>query len=65
MQEKAGEFNLTVGLCESMVGKKVEVKKFTGKFHSAIHGDRPSDLDMICDGCGKRFGTHVGFDCRP
>ena len=39
--------------------------KFTGKFHSAKYGDRPSDLDMICDGCGKRFGTHVGFDCRP
>lgn len=39
--------------------------KFTGKFHSAKHGDRPSDLDMICDGCGRRFGHHVGFDCRP
>lgn len=39
--------------------------KFTGKFHSAKYGDRPSDLDMICDGCGKRFGHHVGFDCRP
>ena len=39
--------------------------KFTGKFHSAKHGDRPSDLDMICDGCGKRFGRHIGFDCRP
>ena len=39
--------------------------KFTGKFHSAKYGNRPSDLDMICDGCGKLFGHHVGFDCRP
>jgi len=20
---------------------------------------------VMCDGCGKRFGHHVGFDCRP
>lgn len=41
------------------------IAKFTGKFHSAKHGDRPESVDMICDGCGRRFGTHVGFDCRP
>lgn len=41
------------------------VAKFTGKFHSAKHGNQPISLDMVCDGCGKRFGHHVGFDCRP
>lgn len=54
----AGE---AIGLVVSVTKKQV----YTGKFHSAKHGDKPSDLDMICDGCGKRFGTHVGFDCRP
>ena len=39
--------------------------KFTGKFHSAKHGNQPISLDMVCDGCGKRLGHHVGFECRP
>ena len=58
-----------IGLLVSPITAKQEPEpvaaKFTGKFHSAKHGDRPRDLDMICDGCGKRFGHHVGFDCRP
>ena len=58
-----------LGLLVSPITEKQEPElvaaKFTGKFHSAKHGDRPSDLDMICDGCGKRFGHHVGFECRP
>lgn len=64
--ELAGE---SLGLKVSPITAKQEPElvttKFTGRFHSAKHGDRPEDLDMICDGCGKRFGTHVGFDCRP
>ena len=64
--ELAGE---ALGLLVSPITAKQEPElvaaKFTGKFHSAKHGDRPSDLDMICDGCGKRFGHHVGFECRP
>ena len=54
-----------LGLVLSVVEPELVTTKFTGKFHSAKYGDRPSDLDMICDGCGKRFGYHVGFDCRP
>ena len=58
-----------IGLIVSPITEKQEpelvVTRFTGKFHSAKHGDKPSSLDAICDGCGKRFGTHVGFDCRP
>ncbi|MGL4756077.1 MAG: hypothetical protein ACRCXB_27300 [Aeromonadaceae bacterium] len=50
-----------IGLVVSIAAKPV----YTGKFHSEKHGDKPSSLDAICDGCGKRFGTHVGFDCRP
>lgn len=62
----AGE---ALGLLVSPITAKQEPEpvavKFTGTFHSAKHGDQPSDLDMICDGCGKRFGHHLGFDCRP
>ena len=54
-----------LGLVLSVADAAPVATKFTGKFHSAKHGDRPSDLDMICDGCGRRFGHHVGFDCRP
>ena len=58
-----------IGLIVSPITEKQEpelvITRFTGKFHSTKHGDRPSSLDAICDGCGKRFGTHVGFDCRP
>lgn len=54
-----------LGLVLSVAEPELVTTKFTGKFHSAKYGDRPSDLDMICDGCGKRFGHHVGFDCRP
>lgn len=64
--ELAGE---ALGLLVSPITEKQEpglvAAKFTGKFHSAKHGDQPSSLDMICDGCGKRFGLHVGFACRP
>ena len=58
----AGE---ALGLVLGVADAAPVATKFTGKFHSAKHGDRPSDLDMICDGCGRRFGHHVGFDCRP
>lgn len=64
--ELAGEAH---GLLVTPITTKQEpelvITRFTGKFHSTKHGDRPSSLDAICDGCGKRFGTHVGFDCRP
>lgn len=56
--ELAGE---EIGLMLSVSAKPV----YTGRFHSAKHGDKPVNLDAICDGCGKRFCTHVGFDCRP
>ena len=56
--ELAGE---EIGLVLSVSAKPV----YTGRFHSARHGDKPVNLDAICDGCGKRFGTHVGFDCGP
>ena len=64
--EIAGE---ALGLLVSPITEKQEpglvITRFTGKFHSTKHGDKPSSLDAICDGCGKRFGAHVGFDCRP
>ena len=64
--EIAGE---ALGLLVSPINAKKEpemvITRFTGKFHSAKHGNQPISLDMVCDGCGKRFGTHVGFDCRP
>lgn len=64
--EIAGE---ALGLLVSPITEKQEpglvAAKFTGKFHSAKHGDQPISLDMVCDGCGKRFGHHVGFECRP
>lgn len=64
--ELAGE---EIGLILTPITAKQEPElvttKFTGRFHSAKHGDRPEDLDMICDGCGKRFGTHLGLYCCP
>lgn len=60
--ERAGD---ELGLVITIVTPDPVTAKFTGKFHSAKYGDRPSSLEMICDGCGKRFGSHVGFDCRP
>ena len=63
--EIAGE---ALGLLVTPITTKQEpelvITRFTGKFHSTKNGDRPSSLDAICDGCGKRFGTHVGFGCR-
>ncbi|MGL5155823.1 MAG: hypothetical protein ACRC9H_12990 [Aeromonas veronii] len=64
--ELAGEsLGLKVSPITAKQGPELVTTKFTGRFHSAKHGDRPEYLDMICDGCGKRFGTHVGFDCCP
>lgn len=64
--ELAGE---ALGLLMSPITSKQEPElvaaKFTGKFHSAKHGNQPISLDMVCDGCGKRFGHHVGLECRP
>ena len=64
--ELAGE---ALGLLVTPITSKQEPElvaaKFTGKFHSAKRGDQPISLDMVCDGCGKRFGHHVGFECRP
>jgi len=58
-----------LGLLVSPITSKQEpelvASKFTGKFHSAKHGNQPISLDMVCDGCGKRLGHHVGFECRP
>lgn len=54
-----------LGLVLSIADSAPVITKFTGKFYSQKCGTQPDDLDAICDGCGKRFGYHVGFSCRP
>lgn len=50
-----------------VLGVEAPAQKYTGKFYNAKLG-APSHYgtgqgDEICEGCGRRFGNHVGVNC--
>ena len=75
VQGRAGELNVTVGLCESVAAEPEQVKPvkpvMTGKFRNAKIGSPKHYIskkgwsDEICDECGKRFGEHFETYCNP
>lgn len=44
-------------------------REYAGEFYNSELGERPSygagTREAICDGCGKRYGAHFGYNCKP
>ena len=46
-----------------------QARKYHGEFYNAELGERPSygagTREAVCDGCGKRYSSHFGYNCKP
>lgn len=60
---------VAAGKAVGLVLRVAPARKYTGEFYNAALGERPSygadTWGAICDGCGKRYGLHFGYNCKP